>query len=540
MANLERELADLVQGMQRERRQIEPFYRAAAQLVTPLYNHWGSDGQTHGMLKRLECVFTNSGIRGAERFASFLLGMATPPGEPWFQLGDVDDEVNDDYASRVWYADATEDVRRQLHASFYKAMRPANLEMSVSYGCIFSFEHQDKAGRDTGNTVFRHKPSHTVWYTLDVFGNVDAVASQWQMTKTEAEGFFDPSKIKDEDGLKEAGDRALFWHIVRRESDDDKLVKKTEDMPFQSYWMNPGMKRVIDRSGYNEMPYHIFRWEEVPGSTYSVGPAYAILPELRGANVSREHLLRALAWAGNPPVLMPKRESGMGRPTIAPGKRIYGGVNKDGKRLYDTLDGMANPAPLVEATVDAESRIRDAFFTNEMNNHVQKEMTATESAFRQQERAHMMGPFAVALYDPLKSVVERVFKMRIRSQKIVNPPEVLMERGDYSTNMIGPLQQAVQQSNIGTTLQAIQQIMLLGDFDPQVRDVVDGMGTARMILDKSGVHPDVERSEQAVALLQEQRQQAQQAQMQMEQQAQQASAMRDAGAAVRDVSNATA
>ena len=537
---IEKELDDLVSGLQRERHQVEPFYRAAARLVTPLYNHWGNDGKTNSTLKGLDCVFSNSGIRAAERFASFLLGMATPPSEQWFKLEDRDPEISDDHASRVWYSDAGDDVRSQLDASFYKAMRSANLEMSVSYGVVFSFEHRDKSGKDTGRVAFRHRPSHSIWYGLNAFGEIDCVAAMWELTKKEAQAFFKDADINAEEGLKSDTDRACFWHVVRRESDDDKLVKKTEDMPFQSYWLNPSRKKIVSRSGYNEMPYHIFRWEDVPGNTYSVGPTYAIFPEIKGANQAREDLLRALSWAGNPPVLMPKRESGVGRPTIGPGKRIYGGTNSDGKSLYTTMNGMANPSPLLDATIDAEARVRDGLFNHEMMNVNNKDMTATEASFRQQERAHMMGPFAVALHEPLESVLQRTLKIRARAGRLPEPPPILMERGDYSVRMVGPLAQAVQQGGIATVLGALQQILLLAEFDPSVMDVVDAEAAARMIMDRSGVDPQIERSEDEVSARKSEAEAAQAAIMEGQMQEQQAGAIRNVAGAVRDVSNAVA
>lgn len=539
MAGTEKELSDLIAGMQRERHQVEPFYRAAARLCTPLYNYWGSDGQTYGLVKQLECIYSNSGIRAVERMAAFLLGMATPPSERWFKLEDRTPAVAKDHSAQVWYSDLTEDVEMQLAGSFYRAIRPANLEMSISYGVVYSFEYRDKSGRDTGRVAFRHRPSHSVWYVLDVFGAVDCVAAKWEMTKKEAEYFFPGVDITAvEPSLKSGSDRAMFWNIIRRESDDDKIVKRTEDMPFRSYWMNTERSKIIEETGHNEMPYHIFRWEDVPGNTYSVGPVYAILPEIRGANQAREDLLRALAWSANPPVLMPTRGTGVGRPTIGPGKRVYGGTNKDGKPMYQTMDGVANPGPMIEATVDAESRVADGLLTSQFDTYANKEMTATESANRAQERAQTLGPYAVALHMPLESVLDRVVKMRIRAGRVADPPQILMEHGDYTSQMVGPLAQAVRQGTIARTLSAMGHLAFLAEVDPTVFDVVDTQAAARQILTLSGVDPDLQRSEGDV----EARAQAQEAEQAALAEAQgqqaQAGALRDVGAAVRDISSA--
>jgi hypothetical protein len=152
-----------------------------------------------------------------------------------------------------------------------------------------------------------------------------------------------------------------------------------------------------------------------------------------------------------------------------------------------------------------------------ISSDTRSDITAAEIAAREQEKLLMLGPVLERMHDEhLDILLQRVFGILQRAGRLPPPPENFTSPG-LAVDYISPLAQA--QRAIGT--KSIERLLgfagnLLGAY-PTLGDVINAEAAVRNYSDLIGAPPEVLRSPEEVAKINEARQQAQQQQAMMQQ-----------------------
>ena len=170
------------------------------------------------------------------------------------------------------------------------------------------------------------------------------------------------------------------------------------------------------------------------------------------------------------------------------------------------------------------------------------QMTARDVMERQQEKLQQLGPVVERLQDEfLSPIIERTYNILERMGAF--PPisdDLLMRMQDKEIKIeyISPLAQAQKMSGLVNIEQALSFVGQMVQLYPEVRNMVDPLGTTRRYFELLGAPASMQRPEEEVQAIMKQEQQAMQEQQQMQAQQQMAQTAAPAAQAAKNLTEA--
>tara|TARA_R100001230_G_C5651181_1_gene156324 strand:+ start:1 stop:912 length:912 start_codon:yes stop_codon:yes gene_type:complete len=261
-------------------------------------------------------------------------------------------------------------------------------------------------------------------------------------------------------------------------------------------------------SGFDEMPYSVARFYKTNYEKYGRSPALevaATLPMINRMEVSR---LRGAERVSNPPWLAPNDNS-VRRISNDQGSIIYwnaGNPLSKPEQLRPADNVVVNDQMITKK----EQEVLDAFYVPLFNPLMNKQnMTAFESA----ERLNLSLQFLTPAVNRLNKyfvtpILERAFSIMLR-EKVFTELEI-EDLSDESLefDLVGKASIASRQIELFGTMTALQQMMQIAQFKPEILDNVNADKTARFIQEVNMVPVDLQLSEDSVAELRGQKAQA--------------------------------
>jgi hypothetical protein len=161
---------------------------------------------------------------------------------------------------------------------------------------------------------------------------------------------------------------------------------------------------------------------------------------------------------------------------------------------------------------DVRSRIRSAFYIDQLQMQQGPQMTATEVLQRQEEKLRLMGPVLGRLQSELLGpMVTRVFGLLMRRGKFPPAPEILAD-AEYDIEYVSPLARAQKQTDANGLLRVFEIASPIIQMQPETAQVINGEDTIRWLGDMFGVPTSLLKSAEEMAQLKQQ--QAEQQQLQ--------------------------
>jgi hypothetical protein len=492
--------------------------------------------------KESDLLFDSTAVQANMTLANGQLAWMSPLEAPWFSF---DPEVANDQA-KLWLARATKLTREELAvSSFYTAVHEFYLDRGAfGTACLYVEPGKKRA------------ISAKVWpvgsFVLDEDdeGNVDTVMRCFKLTPRQAVQKFGEQAVSGKvlEMLKKGGPgahtRIEFIHAIypRDDAERDKARLDAANMPIASVYVEKDSGHVCRVSGYEEMPVFVSRyleWGSATGWLYGWAPAFAALPECRQLNFLQEMMDALAEKMAFPPVLAPEELEGEIDPNAM-------GVTYFSKDLI-----QANSMPKewmtqgrydigLQRIQERQKAIREMFHVDlfQMFAQLTKQMTAREVAERSQEKLIQFSPtfsrLTTELFNPL---LERLFGILLRSNKLGNPPPALVQPVDENRGFV-PMPKVRYSSRIALTLAAlpslgyqrtVERISQTSRLSPGVLDLIDFDKAERSAAIADGVDPEVLRSEADVEQIRQARAEAQAQAQQMEQAAMAADAAAKVG-----------
>lgn len=401
----------------------------------------------------------------------------------------------------AWAAYAADVLNRALgnpRTGFSPARQQALLSVcTLGTGCIFTYD--DVARR---HLVFRSIPLGELALCEDDAGQVDLVMRSFEWTAKQAAQRFGrealPTTVQ-RDLEKQPYTRHRYVHFVG--SRDTYGVEGIDGKrwPWVSYYIAVDSRDVIEAGGFDEMPYHVARWEQVPNSPWGWSPAMRVLDDIKRVNEMGKTNLRAGHQAVDPSLYL--RHGMFGNRPIdrRPGAVSYYDPSVPSDAEVRRFPGPENLPVELEMEQDRRAFVNQAFYRFVLETPSNPNMTATEWLGRQQEMWRRMGPsigrVAMELAQPLG---ERAFRMLRRAGAIMPPPAPATDN-DVRIEFQSPVARGRRAAEADGTLRTVQAAGAIEALSPGVIKILDGDEAVRQLGESYGAARGVLRSPEVVA-----------------------------------------
>lgn len=439
----------------------------------------------------------------------------TSPARPWFRLATPDSDLNAYPPVKMWLYQVEELMRHTFNKSnVYNSTHEIYKELA-GFGTAACLVEEDL------ENVIHCKVFTAGQYFLDTDSKrrVNTFVRRFFLTTRQMVDTFGRDQVSVAVKSNWDNDAMEVRHAVIQfiePNDNDRVKLDGFKKPWRSVYYEPGAPgdEFLRVGGYDEFPVLAPRWETVAEDVYGHSLGMRMLPDIKMLYDLQKKYLIALHKQISPPLVAP---SGMKTEAISsiPGGVTYeiGATDSPGLRpLHDVgvrLDYVDQKIQQVQQA------IRGGFFNQlfmMLANLDRTQMTATEVAERHEEKLIMLGPVLEQLHtELLDKLIDRTFGIMLRNGALPEaPPEIAGV--DLKVQYISILAQA--QKMVGTT--GIEQTMAfagnMAAVNPQVLDKVNFDRTLEVYADFTGIPPDLLNTDEAVAMIRQQRQQAMAAQ----------------------------
>lgn len=525
-------LVDRLDRMAGERGTWEQHWREISELMRPFRDDFNVK-RTPGE-KRTSKIFDGTAGLAAENLAAGLWGMLTNSANVWFQLKAGDEALNDDHSVKLWMEDCERRLRSAFAAGgqrFYaSAMDLLGDLVPLGTGVFYVDE---MLGR--GRLYFACRHLAECYVAENQWDEVDTLFRRFKMTARQAEQRWGNKlgpKMR-EAASKRPEQELEFLHAVMPAKDWDSKPKGGKDIVAVYVSLEDG--NILGEEGYFEFPFMVPRWSRQSRSVYGDSPAMLALADTKMLNQMSRTSIVAAQKSADPPLLAPDESSRLGVRTT-PGGIIYGGMDPQGRPMYQPLQTGANFNLTFEMEEQRRQAIRDSFYSTLLLMVNQPGRTATEVLALQEEKVRLMGPHLgrvqAEFLDPL---IGRTFALLSRAGQIAPPPPALMEAGgSLEIEYVSPMARAQKASEAMAVARTLEVMIPLAQIDPSVADGLDGDEALKVVGEANGIPARVLRSPEAIAERRKAREQ-QQALMMMSEQAPKVAQAAKAGAEAQQI-----
>jgi hypothetical protein len=184
--------------------------------------------------------------------------------------------------------------------------------------------------------------------------------------------------------------------------------------------------KILSEGGFDEFPYAVPRWTKISGEMYGRSPAMKALPDIKMINQMMKVTLRAAQKIVDPILLLP--DDGV----VLPFKSSPGAINYYRAGSQDQIKPLETGSRIdfgYQVMEDVRTRIRSAFFIDQLQLREGPQMTATEVMQRTEEQLRLLAPVLGRLHHELLSpLIDRCFGILYRKRILPQAPEALQGR----------------------------------------------------------------------------------------------------------------
>ena len=473
--------------------------------------------------KRMDNIYDGTAIHAAEMLSSSLHGMLTNPSMNWFDLAYLDEELNSDDEAKEYLESVTHIMHREFQRSNFAEQVHELYHDLITFGTGVMFI---KDGVDGRGVRFSTRHISECYLDEDDDERVDTVFRKFKLSVRALAKQFGEDKIGDKMRAKlndNPYQEVTIIHVVMPRDERDVRKVDTGNKPFASVYIEPGQKIILRESGFDEFPYVAPRFLKASFEKgYGRSPAMTALPDTKMINVMSRTTIKAAQKQTDPPLMVP--DDGF----VLPVRTKPGGLNFSRSGSRDRIEpmniGANNPLGL-QMEEQRRTAIRSAFYVDQLVLGAGPTMTATEVIQRTEEKMRLLGPVLGRLQaELLQPMIERVFQLLVRQNKIPQPPQDIVDR-NLDIEYVSPLAKAQRQSEVQSIMRLFELLSPLASVDPGVFDHLDTDGLVRYMLRTLSIPASVTKGQDDVTRTRQSRQEQEMAQQQMTEATQTAEAL---------------
>ncbi len=520
-----------------ERTSFVPHWRDLADFVLPRRARFTiTDNNKGGKVNNK--IIDSAATLAARTLQSGMMAGLTSPARPWFRLTLPDQELAELSPVKNWLNTVT----RRMNAIFLRS----NLynTLPTVYGDMGNFATAAFYIEPDEEKVFRTYPFPvgTYWLGLDDKGRVRVFMREFRFTvrqvimkfgKADKDGNIDWSVFSEQ--VKEAWVRGATeeWvevvHAVIPNPDYDKKMlapkfKKYLDVYYEKGTGNLGgqTKSYLDKdydnflreTGHDYFPVLAPRWEVSDGDIYGTNcPGMTALGDVKQLQTEQKRKSQAIEKGVNPAMKGPSALRSV-KHSILPGDMTYTDEREGQKGFSPVHEVTLNLGHLLDDIREVKQAISRAYYEDlflMMSRTDRREITATEVDERKEEKLLALGPVLEQTnQDMLDPLIDIVYDLMDEKGMIPLPPEELAGQ-ELKVEYISVMAQAQKLLGIASLERFTQ---FAGEVakvtgDRRAFHKVDWAQTIDDYGERSGVSPNIVRSDEDVEEIMAQEVQAQ-------------------------------
>lgn len=481
--------------------------------------------------KKFNDLYDATGVHSNELLASALHSMLTNPSVPWFGLTTGDNNLDNRDDVRKW----TQESVRLMHnifnnSNFQTEIHEVFLDLtSVGTACIRT--------EDDDEDVLRFHSDHIsqVFVGENHKGKIDTVLRCFKMTLSQIIDKWGKEKFAEiypGSQMNNLHDEVEIVHAVGARNDYDSNKLNPTNKPFYSTYVLKEKAAILSEGGFDEFPYAVPRWTKISGEMYGRSPAMKALPDIKMINQMMKVTLRAAQKIVDPILLLP--DDGV----VLPFKSSPGAINYYRAGSQDQIRPLETGSRIdfgYQVMEDVRTRIRSAFFIDQLQLREGPQMTATEVMQRTEEQLRLLAPVLGRLHHELLApLIDRCFGILYRKKILPPAPEILQGRkvDVQFSSMIARAQKTAELEGFNRFLSFAGPIL---QVSPDAADNIDSDGGLRYIANKLDLPHEFIRDSVELKKLREARAQAAQEAATQQQQMAQAEVVNKVAPAMQQV-----
>ncbi len=495
------------QALAAERGLWESHWQEIAELFTPFRADFLGRQPAGG--KRSAKVFDSTPGLAAENLAAGLWGLLTNAANAWFQLAPAEEDLAERHEVKLWLEAATRRTQQAFAGSgqrFYARVVDLFSDL-VHFGTGVFYVDEAPGGR---GLYFSCRHLAECYIAENEQEQVDTLFRRFTLTARQALLRFGEAagprlRERAEKSPDEPGE---YLHAVLPAAEfDGEAARKGQ--AFASVYLAVDEGRVLSEGGYWDFPYQVPRWSQRARGLYGESPAMLALADAKMLNQMGRTLIVGAQKQVDPPLLATDEAAVRGLRAM-PGGIIYGGLDPQGRRLYEPLATGGATGLGLELEQQRRDAVREALYASLLLMVAQPGRTATEVLALQEEKLRLMGPhlgrITAEFLDPL---VQRVFGLLHRQGAFPPMPPALAESGGLAVEYLSPMARAQRAEEAQAVIRTLEAAGPLAQLDPTVLENFDPDQAARLLARAFGLPPSLLRAPEEVAARRAERQQQQ-------------------------------
>jgi len=492
-------IADIVKKSKSTRQNWDSTWRDTALFVAPNKDDvfkWKNKSKGEEKHERL---YDGSAEHFNELLASALHSMLTNPSSQWFELTTGDREID----RKPEVKDYLQKLVRRVHQLINNTNFQSEIhEVYLDLGC-FGTGVMRMDEDDDNHFHFKSRPIYELQIRENDKGVIDFVATEDMMTVRTAfqkygmESFGEEAKKLAEDLDKELE----IIHVVMPNMDVKLRKLGAFSKPWASYHVWVKGELILREKGFHEFPYIVPRWIKTTGEIYGRSPGMKALPDIRMLNSIMKTTIRGAQKVVDPPIAVPD-DGIMGRVNLTPGGQtsVRSGT---GDEIKPILTG-GKPELGVALMEDVRTRIKSAFFIDQLQLREGPQMTATEVNVRDDDRIRLLGPILGRQhFELLQPLIARI--IGIMKRKNLLPADMPNELQNsnlevFFSSQIARAQRIAEAQNLNRFLGAIAPMV---EADPTTLDLIDNEKYVKLNADIYGVPEEIFRKPEELKQIRE-------------------------------------
>ncbi|MBU0599084.1 head-tail connector protein [Patescibacteria group bacterium] len=429
---------------------------------------------------------------------------------------------------KVWLDDCEEVLYSAFLRSNFYDFHPDYTREGITIGTATAVIEEDV---ENNRIIFTLPHFRECYICENQFGQVDTHYRKYKMTLRQLVQKFGAEKVfKLDINFKNQYEKNPYTekeviHATFPRTDYDPKKLNGSNKPVASIWLLPSSTyKIIDESGYWELPKVTWRWRKNADEIYGRSPAWdAYVGIMKGNQQAKSNLIAGHKMA-EPPMTAPEDLRGKVRPSAAGWTWISGNVTKD-KVPVPLQTGIQLPFA-IDQQERTDKAIKEHFHVDFFLMLYQAafnkvDLTATQVLGMQGEQAAVLGTrIGRHQSEGLNPIMDRVFAIENRAGRLPAPPQILLDYGGQNMEIdyLGPLSQAQRRlfkmQGIRAGIEIASQIATVF---PSSVDIIDGDQTMKEALEAVGFPAKTFRNEGQVDTIRQIRQKKQMEQEAIEQ-----------------------
>jgi hypothetical protein len=520
----------------------ESGWQTAANLAIPRKNNITTQERGPGTNSGNR-LFDTTAIESVNVLANGHSSEITPAGTRWF-VWEAPEDIKSDEAD-AWYNEASEKAAKILGATNLYTVLSEAYQDRVGFGIsnIAAFPHAKNY------ISFQAHPVRTYCIDEDSEGNVDTVFLEKSYGIRQLEQMFGEEALLKNDKLaaswldfktKGKSTQHKMVHAVFPRLQAPTRARDILAMPYASVWVACAEKHVLQRSGYEELPYCASRYlkRSGAGQEYGYSPFEEVLAAILEANKMVEIRRVVNQRKAVPALLLPDGLKGL-VDTRPGGKTVF---NPQADKLPQEWLNKGDINGLLLDLQDTREIIQRAFHYDlfKMFAQLDKVMTAREVAERASEKLVQFSPSFTRFMADFGVLMERIFNILWRAGVFGKPEELpaAVLRRNQAGKVELPTPRVVYQSRLALAIRQaetaaadrlVERVATVYQIAPDVLDNIDLDAYVRTVGRNDGVPEAILRPKAQVDAMREDRRKAQEAQAKQQQMLEAATVAKEMG-----------